>query len=1293
MNDDRKLMPALLDRQVSKADEDAFGHRHFAQALRSLVESERYDPPFSIGLLGGWGTGKSTIKDLYLASLQDDAQVDGSRLRRRDRIHTITFNAWRFGGKEQDIKRALLRQVFIELGGDDDALQSKLFSQTTVAQEQGKGWWEYTKELFKAWAMPIPALVVSFLLMLVLLWLLVGALEIEDDSARALIGSVFFAAYTYLLKNIKLTPIALHRPLTTVTPPMTSAEQYQDLLITQIAKYKAGESNSPGDRKGSKCQRLVVFVDDLDRLSSEEMVLGLDAVRTFMEIPQEQLPEGLGLVFVISCDEEKVADALTRGRPNGDMPGSVFQPSDARRYLDRIFQFRLEIPPFPRQDMRQYAVRQIEAMSELRRSLERKSVPIETLVDRMIHVGVKDPRNALQIVNAFAQSWWLAQKREVEGVGTDRPGGLHEGAVTSHPISLAALCAMRVSFPEFYEDLQEDPSLLHRFTDVVVRGRPLADQPLPTQRLMKMKYEAAQAEVGELGAERDFNLAYQHRPLRTFLASLNGVRWPDSLQRFLLLSEDPIARRFGEKAAAIHGSFVSGDTQGVLEGLGRRSETGPLSEEEARLLHQMAEELRHDSDLRRVNANRVVADLVDRLPSNLSQLLIGSLCRDLGESQELRSQIGLAKIGKLLARAHVDDRRAVASRLVEDVLTIEEDVRLSLGSMEPPNLDEAIEFTRKTLDLALPIRRDHGLDPSADDQLLRWLPGRTIRSGGRVHQLEFSELDGWVAEHEEHLLAALSAEYTEALAVEIETGGEPGIDLEAAIDRARKVFGALWEAGEETRETLWEQLTRYISLPNLEAARLAWEVAEEHRSGPTAEQVSTFLTAFIEQLSTRLEEEEEEEEREGAAGEPTLELDGATEALLALVGERLRDLDSTVIDRCARLAISWSAHPNIAADAHRLARQVFRSNVETSSGSILEEWIPRLLNDLPVECVRFLATEYPQLAEPRKRHMLTVIRVAVDTPIDGDQGGRYAEFIQHLPEESWGEEQMQGHLNALLPQLAQRAEHTSHLERVFQPVVPLLKHGAQEVVGNTLDQLFTDAKQHPRAYSMLHGWMVGHWPTASEQTGTYNPEQLLRDGEEFARTHPVHATEQLLRSLADMVDRGVVSGDLEGYVTKAALSVWTASPEQAVGTIEKRRPKVAPGQAANLVDPIDWSDDNYEDQLGRAWLAILSAGLSAEDRLQTTRLLLNKGLQGPVDEEPDRALRVWLDVQSETYEELLPSVLFAPETTDPQRRRLWQDLTARSEETPVAGPNGKISRVSVAPSPGCHSAAGSAGRK
>jgi hypothetical protein len=41
-------MPAVLDRQIGNEAQDAFGHRHFAKALRSLVEAEHHKPPHFI---------------------------------------------------------------------------------------------------------------------------------------------------------------------------------------------------------------------------------------------------------------------------------------------------------------------------------------------------------------------------------------------------------------------------------------------------------------------------------------------------------------------------------------------------------------------------------------------------------------------------------------------------------------------------------------------------------------------------------------------------------------------------------------------------------------------------------------------------------------------------------------------------------------------------------------------------------------------------------------------------------------------------------------------------------------------------------------------------------------------------------------------------------------------------------------------------------------------------------------------------------------------------------------------
>nr|WP_258878819.1 KAP family NTPase [Paraburkholderia sp. BL6669N2] len=82
--------------------------------------------------------------------------------RRSERFHCITFNAWRFGGRDHDVKRALLRHVFLELGGEEDSLQDRPFRQISETTEQPKSWRAVSGETLHGWRIPLPALVIVF---------------------------------------------------------------------------------------------------------------------------------------------------------------------------------------------------------------------------------------------------------------------------------------------------------------------------------------------------------------------------------------------------------------------------------------------------------------------------------------------------------------------------------------------------------------------------------------------------------------------------------------------------------------------------------------------------------------------------------------------------------------------------------------------------------------------------------------------------------------------------------------------------------------------------------------------------------------------------------------------------------------------------------------------------------------------------------------------------------------------------------------------------------------------------
>jgi len=1234
-------MPAILDREISNTAEDAFGHRHFAQALRSLIESKNYRPPFSIGLLGGWGTGKSSIKELYTADLCDDATLLDGQVRSA-RIHCVTFNAWRFGGREQDIKRALLRHVFLELGGDEENLQDRLFRQISKTEETPKPWRTVTGELLRAWAMPLPALIVVLALLVASLFIAKLLLH-PGDISQAVLFACITGIYTYVLKHLKPSEVKTTSGLTRIALPSTSSEQYEDMLLSQLKLYKKGKSNSLDGRNGKTCERLVVFVDDLDRLSSDEMVLGLDAVRTFMEIPTSRLPKGMGLVFVISCDEGKIADALARGRRTGELPATVFNHSDARRYLDRIFQFRLEIPPPPRNDMRGFATRQLRRLTHIASDLERRGVALEALIDRMIHVGVNDPRNALQLVNAFAQAWWIAVRREREGVGSDLPGGLHDGAVTNHPISLGALCAMKVSFPDFYGNLQEDPLFLRAFIDVVAMGRPLEGLPESSRKRLIDVYLLEQKPDEEV-----LDVKPEHRPLRQFITSLNGLRWADPIQSLLLLSEDPITRRLGSKISAIHNAFVSGDTRGVLEGMGRHVDTSPLTLEQAQSLSLLYEGTATETAARRSNAARVISDLIDRIPQPRAGRLLAELCRDIDNSLDLRSQLGPVRIANLLSGAENEDLRSVTSRLVKDLLVLDGPIALQLETLGTPGLDEAEEMVQAVVPLAISIRIRCGLDTDADDSLLSWLVNRHVESAdGNRMQLPYQNLEDWLAKDDGTVAEGLGTRYLEALAAELNTNDQVAFNVEWAALRAQSIFEKQMPGGEEMREALWEVLPAYFGSPYRCAVEIAWTVGVPALGKANDEQASTFVAAFAKRLSSN--------------GDESVDLDDAFDFVARAVTDKLQSLNQEALTALVNLTNQWSNADATAEKACDMAQRLIPLGTSIEE-QLTTNWASRLMTTLPLPSIRFLASRFNKQPGAVKATIVSALNTTITAAgVDATTQTRLKAFVDAMRPESWSASPLIECLNGLLPQLSTRFNNPNgYLDSVFPIFAPILSRATPATYGAHVQQIFTQAKaQAPNVYPLLHGWMVENWQQSAVERNPYDPAAIFEEAANFVQAYPTLPNGNILRSMRDMLDRDIVPVSKSPRLLDSASIVWKASPEETADIISAY-PQLTVAQASQLITSIDGKDAAHLSALQRTWMRV-SQEMDTKTNADTFRALL---VSNPVTtfDETDAGLKIWLTVQADAGESLLSASLIASDITDEQRLRLWRQASQRAEK-------------------------------
>lgn len=1240
MDELSKFVPAVLDREIRSEKDDAFGHRHFALMLQGLIESDRYKPPYSVGLLGNWGAGKSSIKEMYLNELNDETKPKSNTRLRSERIVPITFNAWRFGG--EDIKRALLRHVYLELGGSKEKLDDALFRHVHRPTMEKKGRKEFWLDVLEAWGWSLVQAIIVLFVFVGAVWWIGKSLELNDQQVIGwLTGASVVCSAVVIRFLLSADRFPRRSSVTRVEAPASAAEIYEDLLLGQLALFKQGRTDL---KSGKHSERIVIFVDDLDRLSPEEMISGLDAVRTFMELPKTKLPENLGVVFVISCDEDRIAEALAdrrRRSNNPDLPGAVFSQTDAHRFLDRIFQFRMEIPPFPKRDMRNYAQKAMDdTLPTLTDEVKASDTTLENLIDRMIHVGVGTPRNALQIVNCFVQSWWIAKKRELDGAGSERAGGLQSGAVTSNPIALGAVCALRVDFPDFYRDLQIEPALIQHFSDVFVRHKPLEDQPETIQSIL-LRY-SADNKCSDVHAD--------HRPLRQFISSIQGVRWPKTLRPLLFLTQDPVTRKYGDRWVVLYEALLSGDVRGVLEQLGREHDKKQFSDGDMRLLHDMVEDLNSETEGKCNDAAFVLASLTDRFPRSTAHLLLTPLARRLAESPMLRWRLGVKNIESVIASATSADRRAVVSHLVADLLKADGEIEFKLTSLEPPSLDEALEMADDACSLALSVHKDDGLDEQTEARLLNWLDERnvSVQSGSQI--LSFERLEEWIGEHEERLLPLLQGKYPKLIAQEITSGRTEHLNSSEVLRRTKIVFDRLLESGEESRDELWQHVTQYIEHGDAEFVTFASDYVLACVSGssrPIPDALAGLLNAFGSRLQSP----------------PTdLNIEERADCFVQIVVARQDDLNEEVRDILATLATEWGEDDSLAQRAVRLMKPLCNRFPDAAT-PILNNWTGRVLTDLPNPCVAWLAESFEEILEANQQarlvKQLDVIHQGDN--ISDDQSLHYLHFMRSAPDLTLASDRIQSHLQSIFSQIAQRhANPNGYLYQVF-PVVPLsLEHVPGSVVASTLQGVFPNTKGQPALFAWLHGEMAGTWPHPTEQMSGYDPDQLFEEAVVVIESYP--AEDDMLgalRSVSDMVKRSVVSLEKSESVVDAACQLWAYHPDDAARVLAEHKAVPDAVSVARMIDGISGSEESEFDAIRSAW-SVIAERCSVEQQVHVATSLLNEAAKG-TENEPDLCLDVWLEVTGENKRQVIEELLSNDDLNDEQHKRVWLHVEKTGE--------------------------------
>lgn len=391
---------------ADKEQEIRFGHLGIVNNMANIIHI--CPTPFTMGLFGKWGTGKTTI----IEALKRRFEGTG--------VAVVKIDAWKHAGNA--LRRTFLEDTVDQLKGRKDSGKydyKYLGEHFTLSAGMRETISKAQSGVTYNWSFLIP---VSLIILAVLA--LGGVLVnwLFHDNLGMYISAI---AGGGLIAGILM--LFLQQSSTTKTE--TSVK---DLLQDPIEFEK--EFKNILDKINA--ERLLIIIDNLDRVMCDDAVAVLSTVKTFLEQKK--------CAFLITCDADAIKAHLRRLYTANANVSENSNEFDDNEFLRKFFNGYLRIPEFI----------DTELLSYTESLLNETGLPGEGLSNEVISdiafviskAFRNNPRQIKQFINTLLSHYLLAKKREDNKE-------LLEGIVTGHMAYLAKDLIIWQEFNENYDSI------------------------------------------------------------------------------------------------------------------------------------------------------------------------------------------------------------------------------------------------------------------------------------------------------------------------------------------------------------------------------------------------------------------------------------------------------------------------------------------------------------------------------------------------------------------------------------------------------------------------------------------------------------------------------------------------------------------------------------------------------------------------------------------------------------------------------------------------------------------------
>lgn len=340
---------------ADKKDELYFGYKQIAETLAKIAEKS--PTPFTIGLFGKWGTGKSTILN------QLENFLDSNTL-------MVIFDIWKY--ESDALRRSFILDVALQLK------EKRVLNDRFIKKIKEKLYLDISRprEEFRwSWRGPLLGIIIFLAVLFV-------QVTFTNKFTLTTVLSSFLTGLIGSLSELIRTTISIDK-ITISEDRINSPEEFSEEFKNLLDEIRN--------------KRLIIAIDNLDRVDRDKAVELLGTIKAFLTSEKSKD----GIVFIISCDDQAIKEYLM-GVYVKENQNSEFDPDE---FLRKFFNTVLKIPKFLNLELDSYtkALLTQTKISDFNNNLDLELIINYTFRD--------NPREIKQFINNLTTYYLIAMTR------------------------------------------------------------------------------------------------------------------------------------------------------------------------------------------------------------------------------------------------------------------------------------------------------------------------------------------------------------------------------------------------------------------------------------------------------------------------------------------------------------------------------------------------------------------------------------------------------------------------------------------------------------------------------------------------------------------------------------------------------------------------------------------------------------------------------------------------------------------------------------------------------------------